>query len=342
MATKTLVDTDSTQTLTNKTLTSPTVSSPTLSGTATGTYTLAGTPTITAPTISTPIITGDITADRLNTINGFRLSLTTAVPVTTSDVTGAGTLYCIPYTGNVIALYSGSTWVLRDSAQFSLALTATSGKPYDVFCYDNSGVPTLETLVWTNDTTRATALTYQDGILVKTGATTRRYLGTFYASGANTTEDSLAKRYLWNYYHRVKRPMKVVEATNSWTYSDTAWHQANAAAANQLDYVQGVSEDAIFALVAGDFVDSAGGPGTFAVGIGVDSTSANSALLRWGVLANINANQGCTATYYGFPGVGRHTLVWLESSNSAGATTWYGDNGSADAPQTGIIGEIWG
>ena len=60
------------ETLTNKTLTSPTVttptiSSPVLSGTATGTYTLAGTPTFTSPTINsptiaTPTITGLITA----------------------------------------------------------------------------------------------------------------------------------------------------------------------------------------------------------------------------------------------------------------------------------------
>lgn len=41
------VDKTTSQTLTNKTLTSPAVSSPALSGTATGTYTLGGTPTVT-------------------------------------------------------------------------------------------------------------------------------------------------------------------------------------------------------------------------------------------------------------------------------------------------------
>ena len=61
-----------TETLTNKTLTSPTIntatiatptiSNPVFSGSATGTYTLAGTPTITAPTISSPTISGTITA----------------------------------------------------------------------------------------------------------------------------------------------------------------------------------------------------------------------------------------------------------------------------------------
>jgi hypothetical protein len=139
----------------------------------------------------------------------FRLTLTTAVPVTTSDVTGATTIYCTPFNGNSIALYDGTNWNLRQSAEFSIALgTLTSGKPYDVFCYDNSGTPTLELLAWTNDTTRATALTRQDGILCKSGALTRRYLGSFYTTSTTTTEDSFVKRYLFNYYNRVEKPLR--------------------------------------------------------------------------------------------------------------------------------------
>ena len=88
MPDRTLVDTDSAQTLTNKTLTAPvigtisntgdlalptstdtlvgrattdtltnkTLTGPVLSGSVTGTYTLAGTPTITSPTITSPTI----------------------------------------------------------------------------------------------------------------------------------------------------------------------------------------------------------------------------------------------------------------------------------------------
>lgn len=51
----TLVGRASTDTLTNKTITAPV-----LSGTATGTYTLAGTPTITSPTISGPTLSGTV------------------------------------------------------------------------------------------------------------------------------------------------------------------------------------------------------------------------------------------------------------------------------------------
>jgi hypothetical protein len=274
--------------------------------------------------------------------NDFRLSLTTTVPVTTSDVTAAGTLYCVPYVGNRIALYDGSVWNMRTSAEFSLALTATSGKPYDVFCYDNAGTPTLETLVWTNDTTRATALVYQNGVLVQSGAATRRYLGTFYASGANTTEDSLAKRYLFNYYHRVARAMSAVDTTDSWTYATATYRQARATTTNQLDFIVGVSEDHVHAMVYGTWAtDQAAGNVKGTVAIGLDSTSVSSATL---IMASLNAIGNTlhltSASYVGLPGVGRHILVWLEQSTTVGTTTWYGDAGGFTT-QSGIMGEVW-
>lgn len=273
----------------------------------------------------------------------FRLSLTTAVPVTTADVTAAGTLYCVPYIGNSISLYDGTSWNIRTSAEFNLSLTLTSGKPYDIWCYDNSGTATLEVLVWTNDTTRATALAYQNGILVKSGDATRRYLGTLYSSGSNTTEDSIAKRYLWNYYHRVPRFMKVIEATNTWTYTTATFRQANAATANQLDYVQGVSEDPLFAEV---MVSALNGGATasaqMAVGVGVDSTTTNSATLFPKITNASTAHTLISAKYYGYPGVGRHTLVWLEYSTASNTTTWAGDDGAGTITQSGIQGVVMG
>src|ERR1700675_30718 len=125
-------------------------------------------------------------------VNELRLTLTTGVPVTTSDVLAAGTLYLTPYIGKHISLYDGTIWQVLLTAEISLALTLTNGKPYDIFAFINAGVPALEILVWTDDVTRATALAYQDGVLVKSGAVTRRYLGTLYATSANQTEDSVA------------------------------------------------------------------------------------------------------------------------------------------------------
>jgi hypothetical protein len=272
----------------------------------------------------------------------FRLTLTTAVPVTTADVTGATTIYCTPYKGNRISLYDGTNWNVRTSAEFSLGLgTITSAKPYDVFCYDNAGTPTLEFLAWTNDTTRATALAYQDGVLVKSGATTRRYLGTFYTTSTTQTEDSAANRYLWNYYHRVYRAMKsATETANSWTYTTATWRQSNANAANQLNYVCGVLEDAVTATAKANSGNTTTGVNR-SIGIGVNVTNAFSGLV--GTVSSpaaVNSPLDSTAVYQGMPGVGRNYLAWLEFSEASGTTTWYGDGNTPTYIQTGIVGGL--
>lgn len=268
-------------------------------------------------------------------VNDFRLTLTTGLPVTTSDVTAASTIYCCPYKGNQISLYTGSAWVTRTSAQFSLALSGlTSGKPYDVFCYDNSGTPTLEALVWTNDTTRATALAYQDGVLVKSGATTRRYLGTFYTTSTTTTEDSEAKRYLWNYYHRAERKLYKTDATANWTYTTASWRQARADAANQVGFVCGVAEDVVAAESMAYAASSGGTVVGLAGALGLDSTSAPSgAFAAIGSVSSIGARIG--GTYKGTL-LGRHYLAWLEYG-AASATFYSTQAGVASA---GIIGSL--
>lgn len=177
--------------------------------------------------------TGTTDAARIDNANAlnmceFRMTLTTALPVTTADVTAATTVFVAPYKGNRIALYDGTNWVMRSSAQMSIAVPATTSTMYDLFCFDNSGTATLEALAWTNDTTRATALVTQDGVLCKTGALTRRYLGSFRTTTVSgQTEDSLAKRFVWNYYNRIVRPMRVIETTDNWNYTTSTIRQAN-------------------------------------------------------------------------------------------------------------------
>lgn len=272
----------------------------------------------------------------------FRLTLTSSTPVTTGDVTAATTVYLTPYGGDLIALYDGTRWVLRATAQLSIAVPATTNTMYDVFVYDNSGTPTLELTAWTNDTTRATALAFQNGVYVKSGSATRRYVGSFRTTGVSgQTESSLAKRYVWNYYNRVDRPMAAVDTTNSWTYTTNTIRQANANTANQLDFIIGVSEDPVEATVAALFNNSASAKA--AVYIGLDSTTTNSAQLYGGLSGDTGSTHALQphAHYRGYPGAGRHYLTWLESSTATGTTTWYGDNGVGDQ-QSGMIGATRG
>lgn len=269
--------------------------------------------------------------------NNFRLTLTSGLPVTTADVANAGTIYACPYKGDAIALYVNSQWRIHRSAEFSLALSGlTSGRPYDVFAYSNAGVPALEFLAWTNDTTRATALAYQDGVLVKTGDATRRYLGTFYTTGVATTEDSLTSRYLWNYYHRVARPMRRVDPTASWTYSTAAFRQANANAANQLNFVLGLAEDSVRAEV-GHLVSTSSTTVAVYSAIGLDSTTASVGLPAYIEPSSPNARNG-VALYRGNPSAGRHYLAWLERGAGADTQTWFGTGAIL---LHGILGEVF-
>lgn len=317
----------------------------------------AGGVTATAPTnarsvgvaISTTTLRMDISApwlasgDPLSICDG-RLTLTSGTPVTTADVTGATSIYFAPYRGNRIALFDGSKWKVYAFTEITGALgTLTSGLPYDVFLYDNAGTLTLQFTAWTNSTTRATALTTQNGVYVLTGSLTRRYLGTFYTTATTTTEDSFAKRFLWNYYHRVPRPMRVLEATDTWTYTTATIRQANGSTANQLDVVVGVAEVEIVVNVqAGVSNDSVGVD--VAVGIGEDSTSANvsGAILGYFETLVVSRKVFPTASLRKMPAVGRHFYAWLEYSTATTTSTWRGDAGLPTLMQMGITGSIEG
>lgn len=265
-------------------------------------------------------------------VNDFRLTLTSGSPVTVANVTGATTLYCSPYKGRRIGLYDGTNWVLRSSAEFSLALgTLTASLPYDVFCYDNAGTPTLEFTAWTNATTRATALAYQDGVLVKSGAVTRRYLGTFYTANTTTTEDSLSKRYLYNYYNRVIRNT-MTQFTADRTSAGATYVEANSEIRAQL--VVGVAEDPSFASLSGsaDFVPDTTPVGQ--VGIAFDSTSAVEA----GLEATASAQGFDLIAISGYKSaplaVGFHYITVL--GRSTGTSVIFCGTGSTTASKVGL------
>jgi hypothetical protein len=270
--------------------------------------------------------------------NGFRLTLQSGAPVSTSDQTAASTIYACPYKGNQIALYTGSVWQVYSSSQFSLALSGlTAGRPYDVFCYSNSGTPTLEVLAWTSTTARATALTYQDGVLVKSGDATRRYLGTFHALTATTTEDSARQRLLWNYYHRVRREMRVVETASTWNYTVATARQVNNNTNNQLNYICGLVEDGV-SFEARHAATNTGANVSIVTSIGLDSTttSATGVLLGRVDIPVAGAVAQVTARLEDYAQLGYHSYVWLELSGASGTTTWQGTNTSS----TGLTGSV--
>lgn len=307
-----------------------------------------------ADTTSSLVLAGNpapVVVNADNAIDDFRLTLTTGLPVTSADVLAATTVFCTPYRGNRISLYNASgVATVYTSAEFSIAVPATTSQMYDVFCFLSGATPTLELLAWTNDTTRATALVLTTtGAYTKSGDLTRRYLGSFRTTTVSgQTEDSAAKRYLWNYYNRVRRPLLRVESTATWTYTTATFRQANATTANQVEVVIGVAEAIIDLLLLAQANTGTALVG-FSVGFGEDSTSALSASSVGGTAESdnqaISMFRPLTARLVKYPAVGRHFYAWLEASAALGTTTWFGTPGvtaSMAGTANGISGWIEG
>lgn len=266
---------------------------------------------------------------------GLRLTLTSGVPVTTADVTAAGTLYFTPMLSGQIALYTSGAWSVRSTAEISLALSLTSGKVYDVFAYWTGSAVALElSAAWTNSTTRADALAQQDGVTVKSADHTRRWVGTIAASGTNTTEDSKANRLVWNVQNQVPRFLDVVEATTSWSDSTTSFRPANNNAANAVQWVAGYAHVEVDLEVIA-FVVCSGNTST--VGVGIDSTTVNSALTSAPTEVGSGPGSNAKATYRGYPGLGLHKATWLEYVNQS-TSTWYGNTTGGGTPRNGQSG----
>jgi hypothetical protein len=163
------------------------------------------------------------------------------------------------------------------------------------------------------------------------------YVGTIRTGSAGQTEDSNAKRFVWNAYNRVARSMRVLETTNFWTYSTADWRQMNNSAANQLAFVRGWDFDAASASTS-VYCNTASGTVGLGLGIGLDSSTAFNA-------GSLPAYQDVGTTfsqlhshYTGFPGLGYHTLRAIERGGAS--AYFYGDDPATVPMSSGIIGVV--
>lgn len=269
---------------------------------------------------------------------GGRLTLTSGQPVTAADVTAATTLYYTPATSNQIALHDGLGWKVHTFAEFSLNVGALAAATvYDLFVYDQAGTVTFDTPVaWTNDTTRATALAFQDGVAVKAGATTRRYVGTIRTVAAGQTEDSKARRFVWNEANAVPRRLWAKSAGgDDHSYTSLTPRLMNNNANYQIFFVVGRRRHSTFAFCTANAGNSSAGTYAFTY-VGFNSTSgqaANSvAPPMW--FNTAGAFSGAFSFATETPEAGLNYFAWLQSAGG-GTCTWY--------PTTmGIVAQIWG
>ena len=279
----------------------------------------------------------------LGPVAGGRLTLESNVPISTSDQTAKTTIYYTPYMGNKLSLYNTTTglWTVHEFAQLSHSLSGeTADKNYDIFAKSTNGVVSLEALIWTADTTRATALVLQDGVYCKTGALDQRYIGTYRITGTTgQCEDSFAKRLVWSAYNQVDRALYFLPPENGWSGLGATIQQANNTTRNKVEAVSGLDGNSIavdnWVMCSCD----AAAVGTYmAVGIGESGTTANATGTIVMAATPVVADYILTSSAHlkKHKSAGYHYYAMLESNTAAGTTTWYGDNGAPLARQSGI------
>lgn len=293
---------------------------------------------------------------------GGRITLSSATPVMTSDVSNSTSIYYTPYVHDKIQIYDGTNWTVTTFTELTNTTTDNTKNPaavgansnYDLFVWNDSGTLRLgRGPAWTSDTARGTGAgttelervngIWMNKIAITNGPAAQRgtYVGTVRSDGSSTIDWELggvgangvpAFLYVWNQYNRVSIAARVADSTDSWNYTTNTFRPYNNSTGNRISFVCGAAEDS-----ASAYAFALAGNST-AVGlitaVGVDSTSAFSGFP--GRIISTSAASGILGIYTGIPGLGHHYLQHLEYSGTGGTTTWYGDSGSPTVLQAGM------
>ena len=300
---------------------------------------------------------------------GGRLTLTSATPVLTSDVTGATTLYYSPYVHNRIALYNGTGWTIEAFSELSQALSDASKSPaaaasdsnYDMFVWNDSG--TLRCTrgpAWSSATARGTGAgttelellhgVFVNKIAITNGPAAQRgvYVGTIRTNGSTATPmvwkpaaasgGAACTLYVWNNYNRVRFTAVSRDNKDTWNYATGSFRSTDNSTNNRVHIVRGLQVDDAEVMAVG----SAGNDLNIRlmVGLGLDSASHHSdAVVGCGCPVDVNEPVSMIAHYRGDPGLGFHYFQALEWGGGSGTTTWRGDNGLEQ--MQGLFVSVW-
>jgi len=309
---------------------------------------------IAAAAITIPKLGADVLA--LFPLATGRLTLVSGTAFTSADTVGATNVYYTPAEGDVISIYDGTNFVPQVFTELTLALSSNSGhtgyhqsgKNFDLFAVLDSGTLRLATgPAWTSDTGRGTgagttelemlkgqpvnknAITMRfgsaSGNTISAAARAGRYLGTLRTTADGVTEDSVAKRFLWNAFNQVELHMRRTDPAGSWAYTSGTPRYANGNALNRLEFVTGLTGAKVDAFaVQGATTTTTGSAGVY---LGLDSSSTNAG--SDGLMNLLQPNASLTLVSYGridysgYPGVGFHFLSHIEVG-AAGFTMYEG------------------
>jgi hypothetical protein len=273
---------------------------------------------------------------------GHRLSLSGSTSLAPSNIPSGSILYLTSHTSDMLGLFDGTGWKMMSASVVSTTLSdlsLTANKNYDVFVHESPpGSLALELQVWSTDVIRAVALVKQNGVLVKSGEPTKRYTGTVRTQATTSIPDSTSKRFVWNYYNRAPRFLNLIETTDSWNYAVATFRQTRGSPTNRFEYVAGLA-DVELEAVAHSIYYSTTSTVTCMGGVGIDSTTVNSAQTWGGNNGAANIAQYDTARYQGYPGIGYHAVNWLEYG---GTNVIFLGDFNVPQYQSGMHGKIWG
>jgi hypothetical protein len=255
---------------------------------------------------------------------GYRASLdaNSAVPMTDKTST---TLYFHPYASNILTLYTGGTygWRSYQPGIFSVTPLLDQGVGvYDLFLVTSDLGVTYGCVTYKREAngTPGVSIPFTDGARTLGINKTMLWVATVLAvddEGTIVMRDTPELRGLWNVYNRVDRELCTPLVTGyygNWVYDTAAWRATeNDALFNNFKVVTGIDGEVLHAratsLVALSFAAQSA-----AAGIGIDSTSVNSARTYGSAVKNADATVpvAITAEVDCPMAQGGHTVYWLE------------------------------
>lgn len=284
-----------------------------------------------------------------------RLTLTSGVAVTTTDVVGATSIHYVSgVTGLCVPIFDGSKMaVFQLPAGLSVPLDSNAahagyhrgGGQFDLFIFNDAGTLRLGTgPEWLSDTARGTGpgsteIKITEGVWTNANSIALRFgsasgdiatipagsatcVGSFRATSNGLAEDSVLRRLLSNIYNQVERPMRLSGNGAGHNYSLPAWRQFGADITQQLAFLNsvpgGLAEARSLEGASSDQVAAQ----SFISGVGLDQTgNVDYAQAALG-FASTTMSVPSHSIYQGYPGVGRHYFARLQRYNGAGTGSW--------------------
>lgn len=207
-----------------------------------------------------------------------RLSVQSGSFIPSADISNSANLYYALGVGEFISLPTSGVWRNYEISELSFAASGTDiasaalavDTNYAVYIRSNAGTVELGLEAWTNDTTRATALSLTDGVYRRTGDLNRVWIGdvrTVSDGGNPKFEDSITKRFIYNHFHRFPRTVAKIN-TSSHTYATASWREWNNSTDSRFQWIDGMARQHYFVYRA-----NIGGSGSgFGVGFAINAT----------------------------------------------------------------------